>query len=67
MCDSKPIEVIEDLVALRDVEVSLRLPKAATMATLEPQGKEIPLTMQGDRVKLRLDEFTCHQMVVFHY
>lgn len=62
--DSHPVEVIEDLIPLRDVEVVLRLPEPVKSVTLEPQGKEISFAVENDRIKVRIDEFTCHQMVV---
>lgn len=65
--NSTPLEVIEDLVPLRDVEVSLKLPKQVKRVTLEPQGREIEFKAQDGRLMLKVDEFTCHQMVVLHY
>ena len=65
--DSHPVEVIEDLLPLRDVEVTLRLPDSIKRVTLEPQGKEIAFSMENDRIKVVLDEFTCHQMVSIAY
>ena len=62
--DSHAVEVIEDLLPLRDVEVTLRLPEAVKSVTLEPQAEEIPFDVENDRIKLRVDEFACHQMVV---
>lgn len=62
--DSHAVEVIEDLLPLRDVEVYLRLPQPVKKVALEPQGKEIPFAVENDRIKVRIDEFTCHQMVV---
>lgn len=61
------IEVIEELLPLHDVQVSLRLPKTVKRITLEPQAQEITHTVDGDRITLSLDKFTCHQMVVLHY
>ena len=62
--DSKPVEVIEDLLPLRDVEVTLRLPEAVKSVTLEPQGKEIAFVAENGSTRIAIDEFTCHQMVV---
>ncbi|HWL51627.1 MAG TPA: alpha-amylase family protein [Chthoniobacteraceae bacterium] len=55
------IEVIEDLPALHDVEVTLRTD--ATTARLVPQEREIPLTRRDGIATLRLDRFSCHQMI----
>ena len=60
------VEVIEDLVPLRDSVVSLRLPRRVGRATLEPQGAELAIRKSGDRVDLTVAEFTCHQMVALH-
>jgi len=65
--DSKPVEVIEDLLPLRDVEVALRLPEAVKSVTLEPQGKEIAFVVENGRTKIAVDEFVCHQMVSIEY
>lgn len=62
--DSHPVEVIEDLLPLRDTVVSLKLPKAVKSVRLEPQGKEIPFDAGKEEVKVAVEEFTCHQMVV---
>jgi hypothetical protein len=60
------IEVIEDLLPLGAIEVSLANMPPISKATLEPQGCEISLDQQGGRLKLQVDGFTCHQMVVLH-
>ncbi len=60
-------EVIEELLPLHDVEVSLKLPRAVQSVTLEPQGESIPFERDGDTIKIRLDKFTCHQMVALAY
>ena len=65
--DSHPVEVIEDLLPLRDVEVTLRLPETVKSVTLEPRGKEIAFSMENDRIKVSVDEFTCHQMLAIEY
>ena len=64
---SNRLEVIEDLLPLRDVEVTLALPEKVESVTLEPQGKAIPFEIDGGRIKLKVNGFTCHQMVALHY
>jgi hypothetical protein len=64
---TQTIEIIEDLVPLRDTEVSLSLPKSIKRATLEPQGANLPFSEEDGRVKLTVDAFACHQMVALHY
>ena len=65
--DSHPVEVIEDLLPLRDVEISLKLPEAVKSVRLEPQGKEIAFTAEDGLVRITVDEFVCHQMVSIEY
>lgn len=60
----KAIEVIEELLPLSDVEVAVRT-NGVSKVTLEPQGIEIPFEDTPDGTKVRVDRFTCHQMVVF--
>lgn len=62
--DSNPVEVIEDLLPLRDTEVTLRLPETIRSVKLEPQGTELQFTQADGELKLCVGEFTCHQMVV---
>jgi hypothetical protein len=59
------VEVIEELLPLRDIEVAVALPATVTRATLEPQGVEVPIHRENGRVTVTVPEFTCHQMVVF--
>lgn len=61
--DSYPVEVIEDLVPLHDVTVELRLPRAVSAVTLEPQGQPLPFETADGSVRLTVPEFTCHQMI----
>jgi len=57
------MEVIEDLTPCCDVKLSLQLDKLVRRVTLEPQGAEIAFTMNGGRLEIELDRFTCHQMI----
>ena len=63
VADSQQVEVIEDLLPLRDIDLALKLPENIKRVTLEPQGKEIPFGVENGRVKIAVDEFACHQMV----
>ncbi len=65
--DSNRIEVIEDLLPLRNVDLSLNLPRNIRRAMLQPQGQEIEFQVTNNKVKIKVDEFTCHQMVVLEY
>ena len=62
--DTRPIEVVEELVPLRDIRLTLRTPQKIGRATLEPQGEAIPLRQTEAGVELTVPEFSCHQMVV---
>jgi hypothetical protein len=64
--ESYVLEVIEDLDPLRASRILVRDSARVTRATLEPQGREIPLTRQGDSVEFTVEEFACHQMIALH-
>lgn len=55
------VEVIEELPYLHDVEVAVRLP--VKTATLVPEGVPISVEENGDYSILRLERFSCHQMI----
>lgn len=59
----KPLEVVEDLPPLSDVEVTVQADGVKTV-TLEPQGTEIPFQSTARGVSFRVESFACHQMVV---
>ena len=61
------MEVVEDLLPLHNTEIELKLPSKVKKVTLEPQGQEIAFDSAKGRVKLKVDEFTCHQMIVLSY
>ena len=63
----KKFEIIEDLLPLHDIELELNLDEKIKKVTLEPQGEEILFDICGDKVKIAIKKFTCHQMVVLHY
>ncbi|MBN2983114.1 alpha-amylase family protein [Cohnella algarum] len=59
------IEVIEDIVPLRDVTATLALPEPVKRIYLAPQMEELPFERTGERsVRYTVPEVTCHQMVV---
>lgn len=60
--------VIEELMALRNTEVTFLPEKPVKSLTLEPQGTALPFdTLPDGRIAFKVDEFSCHQMVVAHY
>lgn len=62
----KGVEVIEDLPTLQGVEIALRPPARVSAARLVPQRVALQIETSGDRITLRLPEFSCHQMVELH-
>ncbi|HQL86720.1 MAG TPA: beta-galactosidase trimerization domain-containing protein [Lentisphaeria bacterium] len=63
-----PIEVIEELVPLNNVRISLKPRHQIKRITLEPQGGTLLYeTDESGRLCLRIDNLTCHQMVVLHW
>ena len=62
-----PIEVVEDLVIVPDVEVRYRPRRPIHRATLEPQGSEPTVTVNDGDILLCLDRVRGHQMIVLHY
>lgn len=61
----KDVQIIEDLVPIYDTELEITLPSAPKKVYLAPQMTEIPYELDGNTVKLKVDKFTGHQMIVF--
>lgn len=61
----KDIQIIEDLVPIYDTELEITLPSEFKKVYLAPQMTEIPYELDGNTAKLKIDKFTCHQMIVF--
>ncbi|MES2308930.1 MAG: hypothetical protein V4507_08730 [Verrucomicrobiota bacterium] len=61
----KNVEVIEELIPLREKHISVIFPRPISKVTLEPQGVELISHLNQDRVEVIIPEFECHQMVVF--
>ena len=64
---ARSIEVIEELLPLHDTEVKLKLEREVKSVTLEPQGRALPYQLDNGLLTLKVEEFTCHQMVVLNY
>lgn len=60
---SKPVEVIEELLPLRNVSFSVAIPGEVRRVALEPEGRELEFHCENGRVNFTLEEFTCHVMV----
>jgi hypothetical protein len=58
-----PVEVIEDLYELRDVEVAVRLPQAVNSVRLVPTGVDVPFAQEDGLTKFIVPSLYCHQMV----
>lgn len=63
----KDMEVIEDIVPIRDIEVALRLPVQAKKVYLAPQMEEIPYMQEKGEIRYTLPVLDCHQMIVIDY
>ena len=63
----KTVEVIEELMPLSNVGVELQVAGDVKSVTFEPQGQAVVFTRNGNTVSFKVDEFTCHQMVVIQY
>lgn len=61
------IEVIEDILPIRDVACSLRIAEAIQYVQLAPSGKKIPFQQEADRITFTIPEVECHQMVTLNY
>lgn len=61
------VEIIEDLIPLRNTEVALRLPRKVKRARLVPEGVEVALTQTDGGVAFAVPEFTSHQMIELAY
>lgn len=64
---SGKIEVIEELNPCCDIVTSVKVPEKVVKVTLEPQGREVSFTVENGCVRILIDCFACHQMVVLHY
>jgi hypothetical protein len=63
------IEVIEDLLPVRQVAVALRLPHAADIKTvrLVPEDVALPFEQSAEGIRFTVPELTCHCMVELGY
>ena len=58
------VEVIEELHPLYDTELLVKREKEVHKVYLAPQEEELPYTVADGYVKVTLDKFVCHQMIV---
>lgn len=57
------VEIIEELPLLRDIVVSIDLPRAAVTARLVPDGPELAVEKNGTHITIHVPDFSCHQMI----
>ena len=58
------VEVIEDLVPLREIDCVVRLPETVRRVTLAPSGEALPFTVSDDgAVRFTVPELVCHQII----
>jgi hypothetical protein len=61
------IELIEDVIPLRDTRVALRLPKKVKRVQLVPDGEALGFTQEDGVLSFTVPEFASHQMVELAY
>ncbi|MBB6672665.1 alpha-amylase family protein [Cohnella nanjingensis] len=61
------IEVIEDLLPIRQIDVTVRVPSDVAAVTLEPAGVAIPFEQSDGQVRYTVPELVCHQMVALSF
>ncbi|WP_421726247.1 beta-galactosidase trimerization domain-containing protein [Bauldia sp.] len=57
------VQPIQDLVTLRDIDVSVAIDEPATSVKIVPGGEALTFRQDGDRVVFQVPELTGHQMV----
>lgn len=61
--NAQPVEVIEDVVPIYNVECSLRLPRKVRSTILVPEGVPLEFTQQGGIIAFTVPRVLSHQMV----
>ena len=64
---NKSMEVIEDLIPLRDVRVSVQVSRKVKTARLVPEGVTLPFTQKDGVADFTVPEFTAHAMIELSY
>lgn len=62
-----PMEVIEDIVPLYDVDMTVKLPEKVTNIYLALQGQSIPFQQVDGCISFIVPQVDCHQMIVLEY
>ncbi|HZG86496.1 alpha-amylase family protein [Paenibacillus sp.] len=61
------VEVIEDLLPLRDVAVRIAASAPVKDVYLAPSGEKLPFVQEGGTIRCTVPEFTAHAMVVLQF
>ena len=64
---TSPVEVIEDLTPVYNVNFEIKVDKKVVKAKLVPENVEIPFVYENGKVKFTLEKLQCHQMVELDY
>jgi hypothetical protein len=62
-----PVQPIQDLVTLRDIEVTVEARRKAATVRVIPSGDELKFIQDGERVAFTVPSLTGHQMVEIAY
>lgn len=64
----KNVQIIEDLPPVLDTKLELKLEKTPKRAYLAPEKQEIPIQkLSNETIRVNIDQFICHKMIVFEY
>ena len=63
----KGVEVIEDLLPVYDTQVWIKCDRPVRRVYLAPQEQDIPYETENGYIKVNVDHFTCHQMIIVSY
>lgn len=63
----KNVEIVEDLIPIRDVACTVRTDRPIGSVYLAPQMTELPFTAQDGAVSYTVPVVECHQMVVLQF
>jgi hypothetical protein len=60
---TQAIEVVEELLPLRNITIEVRLPVSIRRVRLEPEGVDLPFETLPEGIRFEVEAFTCHQMI----
>jgi len=63
----QPLEIIEELLPLQNIQVALKIKKTIEKVLLIPEETELEFTQTDDELVFTVPEFTGHQMVELRY